>query len=285
MLRLLASTKAASSQASPKLQPALRIAQTASFSTSLLFQGTRSNLSHTHFAPTPTNLLKPFHPLAPTPHALQFTQHRHAVANFRPRRLKYKKAQKGFWPIHSGGSLRGSTVYYGDYGLQALEGGRLSDRQLDAARTGIRRVIKSEKGSRFFLRCFPDRPVTSKGAETRMGKGKGAVDYFATFVAEGRVVFEVKGVRKELAEKAMRVAAACLPVRTKFVSEEDQKTRMAPRVLPFFVQRRLRDNEFLEYDAAKEAAGAAGAFEVTAAAAAGTSGLGKVEANETATRP
>ncbi|KAI9092693.1 ribosomal protein L10e/L16, partial [Phlyctochytrium arcticum] len=139
-------------------------------------------------------------------------------ANFRPRRTKYKKAFKGYWPVRTGGSLRGTTVYYGDFGLQALEGGRLSDKQLDNARTGIRRVLKKgEKGSRFFLRCFPDRPVTSKGAETRMGKGKGAVDYFATFVAEGRVIFEVKGLRQELAEKAMRVAAACLPIRTKFI--------------------------------------------------------------------
>ncbi|KAI9012952.1 ribosomal protein L10e/L16, partial [Gaertneriomyces semiglobifer] len=135
----------------------------------------------------------------------------------RPRRLKYKKAQKGFFPSRSGGSLRGTTVYHGDYGLQVTEGGRLSDKQLDVARTAVRRTIKIEKGARFFLRCFPDRPVTSKGAETRMGKGKGAVDYFATWVAAGRVVIEVKGVRKELAEKALRVAASMLPLRTKII--------------------------------------------------------------------
>lgn len=154
-------------------------------------------------------------------------------------------------PVRTGGSLRGTTVYYGDYGLQALEGGRLSDKQLDNARTGIRRIIKQEKGSRFFLRCFPDRPVTSKGAETRMGKGKGAVEYFATFVAAGRVVIEVKGVRKELAEKALRVAAAALPIRTKFVEAPAEGSRVPPRVLPFFVRKRLEQKEFAAFDEAR----------------------------------
>ncbi|TPX57901.1 hypothetical protein PhCBS80983_g03506 [Powellomyces hirtus] len=192
-----------------------------------------------------------FHAQAPTPVSSTFVPVRHAVANFRPRKLKYKKAHKGFHPVRTGGSLRGTTVYYGDYGLQALEGGRLSDKQLDSARTGIRRVLKAEKGSRFFLRCFPDRPVTSKGAETRMGKGKGAVDYFATFVAEGRVIVEVKGVRKELAEKAMKVAAAGFPIRTRFVSAaapEGEQSRVPPRVLPFFVRQRLAKLEFAEFD-------------------------------------
>ncbi|KND01065.1 ribosomal protein L16 [Spizellomyces punctatus DAOM BR117] len=192
-----------------------------------------------------TPILKPYHPQAPTPISSFLIPIRHAVANFRPRRLKYKKSHKGFYPTHTGGSLRGTTVYYGEYGLQALEGGRLSDVQLDSARTGMRRVLKGEKGGKFFLRCFPDRPVTSKGAETRMGKGKGAVDYFATWVAEGRVVLEVKGVRKEVADKALRVAAAALPIRTRVVGVTE---RVPPRVLPFFVRRRLRDIEFEGFD-------------------------------------
>ncbi|KAJ3023711.1 mitochondrial ribosomal large subunit component [Thoreauomyces humboldtii] len=213
---------------------------------SAFLRPTASPLPRNSFLPTP---LSAFHPCAPAPVPHAFSQHRHAVANFRPRRTKYKKAQKGFYPSRSGGSIRGTTVYYGDYGLQALEGGRLSDKQLDSARTAIRRVIKPEKGSRFFLKCFPDRPVTSKGAETRMGKGKGAVDYFATWVAEGKVLIEVKGVRRELAEKAMRVAAAGLPIRTRFLAAQPGN-RVPPRVLPHFVRKRLADREFQEFDPA-----------------------------------
>ncbi|KAI8592380.1 ribosomal protein L10e/L16 [Geranomyces variabilis] len=254
----------------PPAPPAIR-----SLSTALLGR-TTSPLAPTRL-PSAAAILTPFHPLAPRPLVHNFTQHRHAVANFRPKKLKHKKAHKGFWPTHTGGSLRGTTVYYGDYGLQALEGGRLSDKQLDSARVAIRRVLKQEKGSRFFLRCFPDRPVTSKGAETRMGKGKGAVDYFATFVAAGRVIVEVKGVRKELAEKAMRIAAAGFGIRTRFIVA-DKENRMPPRVLPAFVRERLARQEFAEFDAAqaRKAAPTSGRTGLRRAKAVGTTTKEKI---------
>lgn len=102
-----------------------------------------------------------------------YSQNRTVVSNFRPKKTKFRKAFKGHFPSRSGGSIRGTTVAFGDIGLQVIEGGRLSDAQLDAARSAVKRVIKSEKGSEFILRCFPDRPVTAKPAEVRMGKGKG----------------------------------------------------------------------------------------------------------------
>ena len=134
----------------------------------------------------------------------KFIQVRNAVSNFRPKKLRHKKAFKGTFkpkPL----SLRGTTVYFGDYGLQVLEGGRLSDKQLDVCRTAIKRQIKIEKEAKFILKVFPSRPVTRKPAETRMGKGKGAVDYFASWVPKGRVVFEVANCREEVALKALKV--------------------------------------------------------------------------------
>jgi large subunit ribosomal protein L16 len=113
--------------------------------------------------------------------------------------------------------------------------------QIDVARSGIRRQLKNEKGASMILRCFPDRPVTRQAAETRMGKGKGSVDYFATWVAAGRVVFEVKGARPEIAEKALKVAGAFLPLKTRIIQRGE--SRIAPRVLPWFVKERLKRNE------------------------------------------
>jgi ribosomal protein L16 len=180
-------------------------------------------------------LSKPFRPL--------FGQVRNAVANFRPKKMKFKKSFKGTFPTRTGGSIRGTTLFFGEYGLQLLEGGRLSDQQIDVARNGIKRQIKYEKEGTMILRCFPHRPVTKQAAETRMGKGKGSVDYFATWLAEGRVVFEVNGCRPEVAQKALKVAAAFLPLRTRII--ERSSTRIAPRVLPWFIKQRLQKNEMI----------------------------------------
>jgi ribosomal protein L16 len=160
--------------------------------------------------------------------------------------MKYKKAQKGFFKVKSGGSLRGTTLFLGNYGLRVTEGGRLKDKQIDAARTVMRRVLKEEKGSKFYIRAFPDRPVTAKAAETRMGKGKGSVDYFALWVSKGKMVFEVKSSRKELAQKALKVAAAALPLRTEFVELGERGHERAPRCLPHFLKKRLDHAEYKE---------------------------------------
>ncbi|KAI9205090.1 ribosomal protein L10e/L16, partial [Polychytrium aggregatum] len=135
----------------------------------------------------------------------------------RPRRTKYRKAHKGYFKTKSGGSLRGTRVYYGEYGLQAAEGGRIRDKQLDNVKACVRLVMKSEKGAKLILRAFPDRPVTAKGAETRMGKGKGTVDYYATWVSEGRILFEIRGLPETSALEAFRIASQSLPIRTRVV--------------------------------------------------------------------
>ncbi|KAI8806409.1 ribosomal protein L16p/L10e-domain-containing protein [Cladochytrium replicatum] len=179
---------------------------------------------------------------SPSGSHLLLQQHRSFVQNLRPRRQAYKKSHKGFFPVRTGGSLRGTVVRYGEYGLQAMRGVRLEDKQLDAARTAIKRCLRSEKNSKLYLRVFTDRPVTAKGAEARMGKGKGAVEFYATWVAKGHVLFEVKGVRKEAAEEAMRVAAAALPVKTRFVSATEDK--IAPRCLPHFVRKVMERQKF-----------------------------------------
>ncbi|KAJ1556944.1 hypothetical protein HK096_009963 [Nowakowskiella sp. JEL0078] len=151
--------------------------------------------------------------------------------------MKYKKSQMGFFRTRLGGSLRGTTVHFGDFGLQAMEGGRLTDKQIDIARSAIRRVIKSEKGSKLYLRVFTDRPVTAKGAEARMGKGKGAVEYFASWISDRKVLFELKGVRKETAQRALQIASSCLPVKTKFVMAGEN--RVASRVLSYFLRKKI----------------------------------------------
>jgi large subunit ribosomal protein L16 len=159
-----------------------------------------------------------------------------AIANFRPKRTRFKKVFKGTLKIRQS-SLRGTRVYHGDYGLQLTKGGRLKDKQLDTARGMIRRTIKGDKGSKFFLRLFPHRPVTSKGSECRMGKGKGSVEEFATWARAGDMVFEIKGARMEIAHKALKNAAACLPLPTRIVKASELK--VAPRTLPFFIKKKL----------------------------------------------
>jgi ribosomal protein L16 len=134
-------------------------------------------------------------------------QKRFAVANYRPKRMLYKKRMKGFFKTHKGGSLRGTSLAHGDYGLQFLEGGRIKDCQLDTIRNNLKRILKTEKEAKLHLNVFPDRPVTAKGNGTRMGKGKGPVDYFGCWVSPGRLAIEISGARKDLSLKALLVAA------------------------------------------------------------------------------
>ncbi|KAH8553954.1 ribosomal protein L10e/L16 [Umbelopsis sp. PMI_123] len=138
-------------------------------------------------------------------------------SNLAPRRTKYRKSQKGKVPLPTGGSTKGTTVEFGDYGLRVKEGTRLSAKQITAAYDTIRRKIKPVKGSQLWMRVFPDIPVSSKGNEVRMGKGKGSNDFWACRVPLNRVVFEIAGMRKEIAKEALRLASDKLPVRTEFI--------------------------------------------------------------------
>ncbi|KAJ3215747.1 hypothetical protein HK099_006223 [Clydaea vesicula] len=167
----------------------------------------------------------------------------------RPKRVKYKKQQKGFFTVNSGGSLAGTIPQIGEYALQVTEGGRLEDKQLDNARTSIRRCIKQDKGAKVYLTTFPDRPVTSKGSEARMGKGKGAVEFYAKWVSAGAIVFELTGCRKETARDALIRAARVLPLKTKVITApKEGESRTPPRVLPFFLKQRFKLAEALKYD-------------------------------------
>ncbi len=129
-----------------------------------------------------------------------------------PKRLKYRKQQRGRM---TGTAFRGSEITYGEYGLQALEPAWITDRQIEAARVALTRYIK--RGGKVWIKIFPDKPVTKKPAETRMGSGKGAPEYWVSVVKPGRVMFELAGVTEELAREAMRLAAHKLPIKTKFV--------------------------------------------------------------------
>ncbi len=133
-----------------------------------------------------------------------------------PKRTKYRKQHRG---RRRGKATRGSSVEYGEYGLKALEPAWISSRQLEAARIAITRHIK--RGGRVWIRVFPDKPVTKKPAETRMGKGKGAPEFWVAVIKPGRILFEVEGVAREVAQDAIRLAAHKLPIKTKFVSRSD----------------------------------------------------------------
>ncbi|KAI8089306.1 ribosomal protein L16p/L10e-domain-containing protein [Halteromyces radiatus] len=139
------------------------------------------------------------------------------ASNFSPRRTKYRKAHKGKIPLPIGGSVKGTTVEFGDYGLRIKEGARLTARQLTAVHNTLRRKIKTVKGSRMWMRVFPDIPVTSKGNEVRMGKGKGTFDYWACRVPINRIIFEISGMRKEIAKEAFRLVSNKIPVKTEVV--------------------------------------------------------------------
>ena len=129
-----------------------------------------------------------------------------------PKRVKYRKAQRGNM---RGKAYRGSTLAFGEFGLKALEPGWVSNRQIEAARVALTRHIK--RGGKVWIRLFPDKPITKKPAETRMGKGKGAPDQWVAVVRPGKILFEMEGVSKEIAAAAMRLAAAKLPLPTKLV--------------------------------------------------------------------
>jgi large subunit ribosomal protein L16 len=132
-----------------------------------------------------------------------------------PKRVKFRKQQKG---RTRGKATRGNTVAFGDYGLQSLDPGWITNRQIEAARVALTRHIK--RGGKVWIRIFPDKPVTKKPAETRMGKGKGNPELWVAVVKPGRVLFELEGVPDDLARRAFALAAAKLPVKTRFVVAE-----------------------------------------------------------------
>lgn len=132
-----------------------------------------------------------------------------------PKRVKYRKQHRG---RRTGTASRGNQVSFGDYGLQALGPAWLTSRQIEAARRAIVRYLR--RGGKLWIRVFPDHPVTKRPAETRMGGGKGSVEYWAAVVLPGRILFEVAGVSEEAAREAMRLAAHKLPIPTQFVRRE-----------------------------------------------------------------
>ncbi len=132
-----------------------------------------------------------------------------------PKRVKYRKQQKGRM---RGQANRGGTVAFGEYGLQTVEPGWISNRQIEAARVAMTRHVK--RGGKVWIRIFPDKPLTKKPAETRMGKGQGSPETWVAVVKPGRVMFEMEGVSEEIARRAFELAAAKLPVKTRFVIRE-----------------------------------------------------------------
>ena len=134
-----------------------------------------------------------------------------------PKKTKYRKMQKG---RNRGKATRGNVVNEGEYGLQATTAGWIKSNQIEAARVAMTRFIK--RGGKVWIKIFPDKPVTKKPAETRMGKGKGAPEYWVAVVKPGRVMFEIEGVSEEVAREALRLAAQKLPVQTKFVKRESE---------------------------------------------------------------
>ncbi len=129
-----------------------------------------------------------------------------------PRKTKYRKQQKGRM---KGKASRGNTLAFGDYGLQALECCWLTAKQIEAGRLAITRHIK--KGGKIWIRVFPDKPITKKPAETRMGKGKGSVEGWVAVIKPGRIIYELHGVPKEVAEEALRLAGHKLPIHTRII--------------------------------------------------------------------
>ncbi len=134
-----------------------------------------------------------------------------------PKRVKYRKTHRGRM---RGQAWRGSTVAFGEYALQAQEPCWMSSRQIEAARRAVMRYIR--RGGKLWIRVFPDKPVTKRAAETRMGSGKGAVDHYVAVVKPGRIIFELAGVDEETAREAMRLASHKLPIRTKFVVRAEE---------------------------------------------------------------
>ena len=135
-----------------------------------------------------------------------------------PKRVKYRRVQRGRL---KGKAMRGNKVTYGDFGLQALEPAWVTSNQIEAARIAMTRYIK--RGGQVWIKIFPDKPITEKPAETRMGSGKGSPEYWVAVVKPGRVRFEIGGVSEELAREAMRLAAHKLPVKCKFIAKESEE--------------------------------------------------------------
>ena len=133
-----------------------------------------------------------------------------------PKRVKYRRVHRGRM---KGNATRGNTLTYGDYGLQALEPAWITSNQIEAARRAMTRYVK--RGGNIWIKIFPDKPVTEKPAETRMGSGKGSPEYWVAVVKPGRVLFEMGGVSEEIAREAMRLAAHKLPIKTKFITRDD----------------------------------------------------------------
>jgi large subunit ribosomal protein L16 len=133
-----------------------------------------------------------------------------------PKRTKHRKMQKGRM---KGDAKRGTTISFGSYALKALEDHWITDRQIEAARQALTRHMKRE--GNVWIRIFPDKPITNKPAEVRMGKGKGNLEYWAAVVKPGRIIFEIDGVSEEVAQGALKLAAGKLPIATKFVKRYD----------------------------------------------------------------
>lgn len=134
-----------------------------------------------------------------------------------PKRVKYRKKQRGRM---KGNAQRGSSIAFGTFALKAMEAGWITSRQIEATRIAITRHIK--RGGKVWIRIFPDKPVTKKPAETRMGKGKGSPEYWVAVVRPGRIMFELEGVTLEVAKEAMRLASHKMPIKTKFVHKDIQ---------------------------------------------------------------
>jgi large subunit ribosomal protein L16 len=132
-----------------------------------------------------------------------------------PAKVKYRKQQKGRM---RGSAIRGSTLSFGDYGLKAVDCGRLTSRQIEAARISMTRFVK--RAGKVWTRAFPDKPVTRKPAETRMGGGKGGVEYWAAVIKPGKILYEMEGVTEAVAREAFRLASHKLPIKTKFIQRD-----------------------------------------------------------------
>jgi large subunit ribosomal protein L16 len=133
-----------------------------------------------------------------------------------PKKVKHRRVMNGRM---RGKATRGEQISFGDFGLKALEAGWITDRQIEAARIAMTRHVK--RGGKIWIRMFPDKPITKKPAETRMGSGKGAPDHWVAVIKPGRVMYEIQGVDEALAREAFRLAAQKLPIKTKFVSRAD----------------------------------------------------------------
>ena len=139
-----------------------------------------------------------------------------------PKRVKYRRVHRGRL---KGKATRGNTVTYGQYGLQALEPAWITSRQIEAARIAMTRYTK--RGGKVWIKIFPDKPITEKPAETRMGSGKGSPEYWVAVVKPGRIMFEMDGVSEEVAREALRLAANKLPIKCKFVRKEETEAEQA----------------------------------------------------------